>query len=174
MSHLRSSILLAVAIAVLGSNAVPTSPAHAQGPAQAACGWRSPVSAPIIDPFRLPEGPYGAGNRGIEYGASDGDPVQAVADGRVGFRGPVAGRLYLVIHHDGDLRSTYGPMATIGVLRGANITAGTVVGEAAIGFHLTARRSGQYIDPAPLLAGGCGPPRLVPVVRLATRTAGLR
>ena len=26
-----------------------------------------PVDAPVLDPFRAPAGPYGPGNRGIEY-----------------------------------------------------------------------------------------------------------
>ncbi|MEL7210982.1 MAG: M23 family metallopeptidase, partial [Actinomycetota bacterium] len=83
--------------------------------------------------------------------------------GRVGFRGPVGGRRYLVIHHDNGLRSTYGPMQRIDVVRGAAIEAGDPVGTAGAGFHLTARRGDAYLDPSPFLNGACGRPRLVPV-----------
>ena len=36
-----------------------------------------PVSAPVIDPFRLPFGPYGPGNRGLEYATRPGQPAAA-------------------------------------------------------------------------------------------------
>ncbi|MEM9135306.1 MAG: M23 family metallopeptidase [Actinomycetota bacterium] len=173
MSRLLVSALVAL-IVVLGTGGGSASPALAQAAPPTDCGWRPPVDAPVVDPFRPPEGPYGAGNRGIEYGVTDGAPVRAVADGRVGFRGPVAGRLYLVVHHDGDLRSTYGPLASIDVLRGATVAAGAPVATAAVGFHLTARIGERYIDPGPLLDGTCGPPRLVPPTRLIDRPTGIR
>lgn len=128
----------------------------------AGCRWRAPVEAPIVDPFRPPAGPYAPGNRGIEYAVAEGDTIVAVADGRVGFRGPVGGRLYLVVEHQGGLRSTYGPLASIDVLRGAKVTAGQPVATARSGFHLTARIGDHYVDPAPFLDGRCGRPRLVP------------
>ncbi|MEL7210808.1 MAG: hypothetical protein AAGK32_21650, partial [Actinomycetota bacterium] len=43
------------------------------------CRWTPPVAAAVVDPFRPPAGPYAPGNRGIEYGVDDGDPVVAVA-----------------------------------------------------------------------------------------------
>ncbi len=165
MSRLLVSTVVAVAIAV-GLVVTPSTQASAQATPTATCDWQQPVDAPVLDPYRPPDGPYGSGNRGIEYAVAEGQEVVAVADGRVGFRGPVAGRLYLVIHHDGDLRSTYGPLASIEVLRGATVVAGQPVGTATPGFHLTARLGADYIDPGPLLDGTCGPPRLVPATRL--------
>ena len=40
-----------------------------------------PVDAPVLDPFRLPAGPYGPGNRGIEYDTEPGEIVLAAAGG---------------------------------------------------------------------------------------------
>ncbi|MEZ5410760.1 MAG: M23 family metallopeptidase [Acidimicrobiales bacterium] len=139
----------------------------------AACPWIVPVDAPVVDGFRPPPNPYGPGNRGLEYGVTAGQPVVAVAAGRVGFVGPVAGRRYVVVEHSGGLRSTYGPLASVAVVRGQQLAAGEGIGEAAPGLLLTARLGSgptqRYIDPAPLLAGRCGRVRLVPDRPVAAR-----
>ena len=46
-------------------------------PPVAAAGvvFSRPTTAPVLDPFRLPDGPYGPGNRGIEYATGHDDPV---------------------------------------------------------------------------------------------------
>jgi murein DD-endopeptidase MepM/ murein hydrolase activator NlpD len=136
------------------------------------CGWVAPVGAPVVDPFRAPGRPYGPGNRGIEYGTVIDEPVVAVADGRVTFVGPVAGRRYLVVSHPGGLRSTYGPLAAVLVVRGQVVGAGELVARADEGLHLTARSDDRYLDPQPLLDGRCLGPRLVPVPVEATGTRG--
>jgi len=125
------------------------------------CGWVAPVDAPVVDPFRAPAHRYGPGNRGLEFGVGDGAPVVAVADGRVGFVGSVAGRLYVVIGHDGGIRSTYGPLSRALVVSGQTVGAATEVGQARRGFHLTARIGDRYVDPQPFLDGRCGRARLV-------------
>lgn len=125
------------------------------------CGWRSPVDAPVTDPFRAPPRPFGPGNRGIEYGTVRGQTVVAVDAGRVVFSGPVAGRRWLVIGHTGGLRSTYGPLADTTVVRGQSVGAGQLIGRAEPRLHLTARTAGRYLDPGPLLAGRCWRARLV-------------
>ena len=130
-------------------------------PGGAGCGWLAPVDAPVVDPFRPPDHPYGAGNRGIEYGTAPGDRVGAVAGGRVTFVGPVAGHAYLVITHPGGIRSTYGPLRATSVVRGEEVTAGQSVADADRGLHLTARLDDRYLDPGPLLDGRCVRPRLV-------------
>jgi murein DD-endopeptidase MepM/ murein hydrolase activator NlpD len=129
-----------------------------------------PVDAPVIDPFRPPEHPYGPGNRGLEYGVEVGQRVGAVAAGQVSFAGPVGGRHYAVVDHGAGLRSTYGPLVGSAVVRGQRLSAGEEIGGADAGFHLTARRGDRYVDPAPLLAGDCGHARLVspPEVPAAT------
>lgn len=135
-------------------------------PGQVGCPWVAPVDAPVTDGFRPPPNPYGAGNRGLEYGVTAGQPVVAVAPGQVGFVGPVAGRRYVVVEHSGGLRSTYGPLESAAVVRGQAVAAGEGIGTAAPGLLLTARLGSgdaeRYIDPAPLLAGRCGRARLVP------------
>ncbi|MDH4075971.1 MAG: M23 family metallopeptidase [Acidimicrobiia bacterium] len=165
--------LLAVAAPGAGSPAwslVPPAPR----PDAAGCPWIAPVDAPVVDGFRAPPNPYGPGNRGLEYGVTAGQPVVAVAAGRVGFVGPVAGRRYVVVEHPGGVRSTYGPLASTAVVGGQQVAAGEGVGEAAPGLLLTARlgsgRTQRYIDPAPLLAGACGRARLIPDRPVAART----
>jgi murein DD-endopeptidase MepM/ murein hydrolase activator NlpD len=158
----------AVVLATVAWWSLPGPPAGA-----VACGWRAPVDAPVVDPFRQPEHRYGPGNRGLEYGAADGREVTAVAAGRVTFAGPVGGRRYVVVDHgaagQGALRSTYGPLASVSVVRGQRVDAGGEVGTAASGFHLTARLGTRYVDPAPLLGGACARVRLVgPADRRAT------
>ncbi len=156
--------LLSVATPVGGSPPVAGIPSAGR-PDQVGCPWVAPVDAPVTDGFRAPPNPYGPGNRGLEYGVTAGQAVVAVAPGRVGFVGPVAGRRYVVVEHPGDLRSTYGPLESTAVARGQSVAAGEGIGTAAPGLLLTARigtgEATRYIDPAPLLAGRCGRARLV-------------
>lgn len=125
------------------------------------CGWIAPVDAVVVDPFRPPPHPYGPGNRGLEYQTTPGQVVVAVADGRVGFVGPVGGVFYVVVAHGVKLRSTYGPVEEIQVVSGQIVKAGTQIATAGAAMHLTARVGAQYYDPALLLAGGCLRPRLI-------------
>jgi murein DD-endopeptidase MepM/ murein hydrolase activator NlpD len=131
-------------------------------PSSPSCPWVSPVDAPVVDPFRPPAGPYGPGNRGLEYGAEPGAVVTAVADGQVTFAGQVGGRRFVVITHQSGLRSTYGPLDRVDVVRGQVVARGQPIATASSGLHLTARRGDRYLDPQPLLDGVCGTPRLVP------------
>lgn len=134
------------------------------GPAgtEAGCHWRAPVTAAVSDPFRAPPGPYGPGNRGLEYATAGGEAVVAAAEGRVSFAGPVAGRRYVVVSLDHGLRATYGPLATVGVVVDQPVGAGQAVGTADSHLLFTVRAGDRYVDPAPFLAGRCGRPRLVP------------
>lgn len=131
-------------------------------PVHEPCGWEAPVDAQVVDPFRPPAHPYGGGgNRGLEFDTVGGEQVRAVDDGRVTFVGPVGGERWLVITHDGGLRSTYGPLASTAVVRGQTVGTGAELGTAEPGLHLTARSANRYLDPAPLLDGTCGRARLV-------------
>lgn len=154
-------LMMTAGVLAIGLSRRPAVPVISAG----GCDWQSPVDGPVVDPFRRPGHRYGPGNRGLEYGAAAGTPVRAVADGVVRFAGPVGGRYYLVIEHDGALRSTYGPMSAVVVVRGQTVEQATGLGLASVGFHLTARLGGRYIDPQPLLDGRCGRARLVPVGR---------
>jgi murein DD-endopeptidase MepM/ murein hydrolase activator NlpD len=119
-------------------------------PATAAVVFRPPTDASVLDPFRLPDGPYGAGNRGIEYDTAPGDLVVAAAAGEVVFSGAVAGSLFVSIEHPGGLRSTYGFVSNTLVRVGTRVAAGTTVARAGGPFHFTVRLNGVYVDPAGL------------------------
>ncbi len=130
------------------------------------CGarWARPVDAPIVDWFRPPPSPYEAGNRGLEYGTVAGQVVVPVASGTVRFAGSVGGRRFVVVDHGDGLWSTYGYLERIDVEVDRVVEVGaTTLATAQPGFHLTARRDGNYLDPVILLADPCRPARLVPV-----------
>jgi murein DD-endopeptidase MepM/ murein hydrolase activator NlpD len=107
-----------------------------------------PVVAPVLDPFRLPFGPYGPGNRGIEYDTAFGQGVIAAAGGTVVFAGAVAGTLHLTIDHGGGLLSSYSFLERIVVARGDIVARGDRVGVAGETFHFGVRVFGEYVDPA--------------------------
>jgi hypothetical protein len=148
---------LAAALLLVGS-VLATAPAAASNG-----GWLPPVDAPVIDPFRPPAQRWHAGNRGLAYGTTHGQPVVAVADGTVTFVGTVGRHRHLVIDHGGGLRSTAAFVAEALVVRGQRVGRGQLVARASTGFHLTARLGDQYIDPALLIAGGRPVPRLEPL-----------
>lgn len=130
--------------------------------APACATYRVPVDGPVVDPFRLPDGPYGAGNRGLEYATAPGAPARAIGAGVVTFAGSVAGRLALSVQHpDGHLSSLTG-LASITVRRGELVARGSVVGTTGARTHLGVRMAGRYIDPAGLLCGGRRRAVLVP------------
>jgi murein DD-endopeptidase MepM/ murein hydrolase activator NlpD len=114
--------------------------------------YAPPVEAPVVDAFRLPDGPYGAGNRGLEYATDVGATVRAVADGTVAFAGPVAGRLVVSVEHPDGNRSSLTGLATIATARGAEVRRGDVLGTAGERLHLGVRRDQTYLDPAALFA----------------------
>ncbi|GEM_PF-111948 len=125
---------------------------------------QEPVRAEVLDPFRLPSGPYGPGNRGIEYATVAGDRVGAAADGIVVFAGPVAGRVYVTIDHGGQLLTSYGPLETKSVLTGDNVNRGDMVGTALGPVHFSTRINHEYVDPASLFGHREVEVRLVPSV----------
>lgn len=131
-------------------------------PAAAAVVFSRPTDAAVLDPFRLPEGPFGAGNRGIEYATGAGDPIHAAAGGTVAFAGPVAGDLFVSVDHPGGLRSTYGFVGNLLVRRGDEVARGERVALASGSFHFTVRLDGAYVDPEPLFGRRKVRVRLVP------------
>jgi Peptidase family M23/Putative serine esterase (DUF676) len=149
--HRRRRLPAAVAVAIAAASLWPAVPAGAQ-PSQAAPppAYSPPVAAPIADPFRPPAGPYGAGNRGLEYDTEPGDPVRASADGTVVFAGPVAGALHVTLRHDDGVRTSYSFLRTIAVVLGQRVRAGLQVGTAGERLHFGARAGDAYFDPASL------------------------
>ena len=121
-----------------------------------------PVDGPVTAVFDAPTR-YGAGHRGVDIDVPNGTAVRAAADGRVTFAGAVVGRRWVTVDH-GGLRTTVGPLATIGVAAGDRVargdhlgTSGAAHGRPAV--HWSARRGATYVDP---LAAGRLVASLVP------------
>jgi Peptidase family M23/Putative serine esterase (DUF676) len=146
-----AALALITTAAVVPATATGAEPSQAAPPAPA---YSPPVSAPITDPFRPPAGPYGAGNRGLEYDTGPGDPVLASADGTVVFAGPVAGTLHVTIRHADGVRTSYSFLDAITVVLGQQVRRGDPVGTAGERLHFGARAGDGYFDPASLFAGG--------------------
>ncbi|MGC3954150.1 MAG: M23 family metallopeptidase [Propionicimonas sp.] len=119
-----------------------------------------PVDGRVLRGFDPPDQPWLAGHRGIDLRAGPGDPVRAVADGRIGFAGKVGGKPVVTVVH-GRLRTTYEPV-TATVSAGDRVPAGTVIGHLAEGhdcggsapacLHLGLLRGDVYLDPMLLFA----------------------
>lgn len=114
--------------------------------------YRPPVREAVSQPFSLPKGPYGPGNRGLEYQTSRGEVVAAIGDGVVQFAGPVGGFIAVTIHHPDGLRSSYSYLESASVAVGDNVLAGTEIGRSSDRLQLGVRSGGKYLDPALLFA----------------------
>ncbi len=159
--------VLVIAVTALSAGVIDVAPAAAASDLggvidhRRSVTYERPVDAPVIDPFRQPLGPYGPGNRGLEYRTARADPVRAIGDGTVVFAGQVAGRLVVSIDHPDGLRSSVVGLALIVVVEGDQVAGGHTVGLAGSTLHLGVRRAGVYLDPASLFTRH-GPARLVP------------
>ena len=114
--------------------------------------YQPPVGGPIIDDWRPPENPYGAGNRGIDFYAVPGQSVFAAADGVVTFAGQVGGSLFVVMAHADGLRTTIGFVGSVTVRVGAVVQRGTKVAVAKGPVHFGVRDANTYLDPRLLFA----------------------
>ena len=130
--------------------------------AVAATCWVPPVDAAVIDPYRAPSCTYCAGNRGIEYGPSPGQPVSAVAEGTVTFAGSVAGTRYVVVQHVDGIRATYGGLASRTVAVGDALRVGQRIGTTTRSLYFGLRAGEVPVDPTALLGTRTYPTRLVP------------
>lgn len=142
-----------ISLTLVGAPTPATSEAGAAPPP-----YRHPTSRAVSRPFDVSAGPYGAGNRGLEYAVAAGDPISAIGAGVVVFAGTVAGGRFVTILHEDGLRSSYSYLASIAVSRGAPVAMGQVIATSSARFQLGVRRGDTYLDPAPLLARR-GPPR---------------
>ncbi|MFK8022676.1 MAG: murein hydrolase activator EnvC [Ilumatobacter sp.] len=133
--------------------------------------WLPPVSGIVIDPFRAPECPYCAGNRGIEYSTERGQVVRAVAAGQVTWSGSVAGVRYVVVTHANGWRATYGDLASTRLRTGDAVVARQSVGRSTDRLHFGLRVGHRYRDPSAHLGRLVGRPRLVPIDGSMARTA---
>ncbi|HVM08152.1 MAG TPA: peptidoglycan DD-metalloendopeptidase family protein [Acidimicrobiales bacterium] len=116
----------------------------------AAVRYDPPVDAPVTNPFRAPATKYGAGNRGIDYATTPGQPVYAAADGVVTFAGPVGHSKHVVVSHADGVRTTYAFVDTITTKRGARVRRGDQIATAGGSLHLSARIGDVYVDPREL------------------------
>jgi len=159
-SRRLAHLLLLTCAAAVAATAAGTPTARAGPPEPPA--YVAPVEAPVVDPFRPPAGPYGAGNRGLEYGTAPGTPVQAAADGSVTFAGTVAGTRHVTVLHADGLRTSYSFLEEVHVVVGQRVVQGHVVGTTTGHLHLGARRGDAYLDPASLFGPARPQVRLVP------------
>ena len=157
----RPLIVSAAAVAMIAAG--PAADAGAASHHQARPVFRPPVDAPVADPFRSPEDPYGPGNRGIEYDTESGDAVRAAASGTVEFAGAVAGALHVTVDHGGGLRSSYSYLQRISVRVGAHVARGAVIGIAGDRLHFGVRLDGVYTDPDTFIGVRRVRVRLVPL-----------
>jgi murein DD-endopeptidase MepM/ murein hydrolase activator NlpD len=170
--HHRIMLLLTVTALVVGlvlDAFVTAAPARSAGSGDGSWTWPLQPRPEVVEAFDPPEDPYGAGHRGIDLAGRVGQPVLAVADGRVSFVGMIAGRGVVAIDHDGE-RSTYEPV-TAAVRVGDQVHAGQPIGRLelvgghcwpAVCLHLGRVAGEVYLDPLARLGGGAGPIRLLP------------
>lgn len=110
--------------------------------------YQHPVSAPVMDPFRMDHGRYGPGNRGLEYGTLPGDVVTAAADGVVLVARVVVGRGVVTLLHQDGLRTAVTGLDVIEVREGTTVQRGSRIGTAAGPVHFSLRDGEEYLDPA--------------------------
>lgn len=124
--------------------------------------WSWPLTPrpAVLAPFVAPRSTYGAGHRGIDLVASQGQMVRAVDAGVVTHVGVIAGRGTVSITHASGLRSTYEPVHGVAVT-GSNVAKGQLIGSVSgrshcggSCLHLGALAGSAYLDPRPLLGGG--------------------
>jgi len=156
------AVVLAVAVVLVRSAPAAADPAVPSAAPPRAVAYRPPVPGPIVDPFRPPSHVGAAGNRGVDYQTTPGDPVGSAADGEVVFAGAVGGSLHVVVLHADGVRTSYSFLRSIAVHRGDHVTQGQVVGTSGDRLHFGARVGDTYIDPTGLLATGPPDVHLVP------------
>lgn len=169
----RQSLASLVAAVVLATSLVlvvlPAAPAAAEA------GYSAPVDGEVVDGWRPPATPFGAGNRGVDLAAEPGEPVRASADGEVVFAGRIGLDQHVVVLHPDGIRTSYSFLASVAVARGDPVVRGDVVGEAGDdgSVHFGARAGDRYIDPGLLLGGGEPPEvRLIPVEERSPQSEG--
>ncbi len=119
------------------------------------CILQSPVTnfsrVVIVDFFRAPKCEQCAGNRGIELQLKAGEPILAVSDGMISFRGEVNRTKYLVLLTTNNRRITYGKIVASNVRVGDRVVAGQEIAVSGQNLYFGIREfSGgvvRYLDP---------------------------
>lgn len=159
----RSLAVIAALLAALGG--APLAAATADPGARttaSAVSYLAPAPGRVARGFEAPATAFGPGHRGVDLAARPGDPVVAVADGRVVHAGAVAGTTWVSVDHTDGIRTAYGPLTALAVARGDEVSAGGELGRLAPGghghrdvdegLHFSARRDGVHFDPLALFA----------------------
>ena len=149
-------------------------------PASAGDGsWHWPLGdRRVVGTFDPPDTDYSAGHRGIDLPGQVGEPVRAVASGRVTFAGSVAGLGVVTVDHGGE-RSTYQPIRP-SVHRGDDVEPGALLGHlkgtgthcSTACLHLGRLESDTYLDPLERLATASHVRLVDPDGRLPTPPVG--
>jgi murein DD-endopeptidase MepM/ murein hydrolase activator NlpD len=156
MDVMRRFLALCTATIVAACLAAGPGPAAALARSEP---WSWPLDRHAVgERFDPPADRYGPGHRGVDLAGVVGDPVRAVAPGRVAFAGQVGGMPVVTIDHGGE-RSTYQPVAAT-VRVGDAVRARQVIGTLRGGhshcpgacLHLGRRAGDDYRDPLELLA----------------------
>lgn len=150
--HLRRVVAVLLLLPLL----LAAAPAPADGPS-----WEWPLGDRAVGTaFDPPDDPYGPGHRGIDLPGRAGEPVRAVAAGRVVFSGTVAGVGVVTVEHGAE-RSTYQPVERRAVRRGDAVDPGQVLGRLGVEgshcagacLHLGRLEGESYLDPLERLTG---------------------
>ena len=160
MSRFVPALRAAAALAVFLSLVAPAASASAE---PRGVSYLPPMDAPVVDGFRPPATQFSAGNRGIDYAAAEGDPVNSAAPGRVVFAGRIGSQFHVTVLHDDGIRTSYSFLRDVAVRRGDRVEQGQLLGTAAGRVHFGARAGEAYLDPTDLFAGDLPNIRLVPL-----------
>lgn len=163
MSRFVPAFRAATALAVLLSVVAPPAALAAE---PRGVSYVPPMDAPVVDGFRPPASQFSAGNRGIDYAAAEGDPVNSAAPGRVVFAGRIGSQFHVTVLHDDGIRTSYSFLRDVAVRRGQRVEQGQLLGTAAGRVHFGARAGEAYLDPTDLFAGDLPDIRLVPIEKL--------
>lgn len=134
------------AVADGGSSAGVEDPSVFGAPVPGA--YTPPLDAAVLDGFRMDHGPYGPGNRGLEYASPVGAVVRTIGTGVVVFAGPVVGRLAITVLHPDGRRSSLTGLSGVSVAVGDLVVRGQTIATAGAHLHLGVREGERYIDPS--------------------------
>lgn len=142
-----------------GTDGSFTSLAELTGSGQTESGlFGAPVAGRLTSGYGLRRHPilgYVRMHSGVDYGASWGSPIYAVADGRVQNAGWHGGHgNYVRLDHGGGIGTGYGHMSRIAVMPGMAVRRGQVIGyvgstglSTGAHLHYEVYRAGKPVDP---------------------------